>query len=120
MKKSTAAALLSAFVFPGIGHFYLRCPARGLALLAIAAAALADFVLRLWREAQLMQAALIDEINAAGFIDLQMLIAHALAAADRIERQPFTIAALALLACWLIGIVDSLRIGRKLDAAATS
>lgn len=120
MNKSAKSALLSALVFPGIGHLYLRSYARGGVLVAIAVAALADFIHRAWQEAELVREQLTAEINASGVVDLGDLIAHATTAADRIDNKPFTLAGGVLIACWLIGIFDSYRIGKKLDAITTS
>ena len=114
MQKSTTAALLSAFVFPGIGHLYLRSYVRGLLLLSIAAIALTDFIRRAWHEANLIREQLIDEINAGGIIDLEVLITQAQSAVAHIDRQPFTTATLILFVCWIIAIIDSYQLGRKL------
>lgn len=115
MRKTTTAVLLSAFAFPGSGHLYLRSYARGIALSAISAAALFDFIRRAWHEAELIRAQLVDEVNARGVMDIETLVAHATAAVDRIDHQPFTYTSLILFACWIIAIVDSHRIGAKLD-----
>ncbi len=40
MKKSTKAALLSAFVFPGVGHIFLKKYISGVALVGVSVAAL--------------------------------------------------------------------------------
>ena len=120
MRKSAIAALLSALVFPGAGHFYLRSYARGSALLIVSAAALFEFIRRAWREVEAIRSQLMTQIDVSGVVDLNTLIAHALAAADRIDRQPFTIAMLVLLGCWLIGIIDSHRIGKRIEEAPIS
>ena len=120
MNKSTKAALLSALVFPGIGHLYLRSYTRGIILLAICTVALTDFIRRAWHEAELIRTQINAEINATGIIDLESLIAHATAAADRIDHSPFTIATIVIVACWLIGIFDSYRIGKQFEETPTS
>ena len=118
MRKSLKAALLSALVFPGSGHLFLRCYARALVLFAITAAALADFIYRAWLIAEAIQAQLTHEIENGGMIDLPTLVAHATAALDRIDNQPFTLATMVMLICWLIGIVDSYRVGEQRERAA--
>lgn len=115
MRKSTLAPLLSAFVFPGLGHLYLRSYARASILLVITAAALFDFTQRAWQAVAAIRAQLVAEINATGVIDLETLIAHAMAIVDHIDRQPFTIATWIMFASWLVGIVDSHRLGKKLE-----
>ena len=120
MRKAITAVLLSALVFPGAGHLYLRSYARGLILLAISAAALTDFIRRAWHEAELIRTQLLGEINANGVIDLELLITQTMNSVHHIDRQPYTIATLILLACWIIGIVDSHLLGKKLEAATTT
>lgn len=120
MRKSITALLLSAFVFPGAGHLFLRSYARGIILLAISVVALVDFMRRAWHEAEIIREQLIDEINNSGAIDFELLVRHAMNAVDHIDRQPFTIATLILLACWLVGILDSYRLGKKMEEASTT
>lgn len=120
MRKSIAAVLLSALVFPGTGHLYLRSYPRGLILLAISVVALIDFIRRAWHEAELIRDQLIGEINASEIIDLELLIRQTLSAVDRIDNQPFTLATLVLLVCWLIGIIDSHRLGKKMEETSTT
>lgn len=120
MNKSTKSAWLSALVFPGIGHLYLRSYARGTILLAICAVALTDFIRRAWQEAELIRAQINTEINTTGVIDLESLIAHATATVDRVDNKPFTLAGIVLIGCWLFGIFDSYRIGKKAEATLPS
>lgn len=115
MKKSATAALLSACLFPGVGHLYVRSYGRGILLLLIAAAALLDFIRRAWQQVELIRAQLTDEINASGFIDLSALVDKTIADVHRIDQQPFTIATLVLTVCWIVGILDSYRIGKKFE-----
>lgn len=120
MRKSITAVLLSALVFPGAGHLYLRSYLRGCILAAIAAAALVDFIRRVWHEAELIRDQLIDRIDSGGIIDLESLITQTMANIHRIDSQPFTIATVVLLACWLVGIIDSHRIGKKIEEASAT
>jgi hypothetical protein len=115
MSKSMKAALLSALIFPGTGHLYLRSYARGIILLAICTIALIDFMRRALQQAELIRAQLTTEINAGGAVDIENLVAHATTAVDQIDHQPFTLATIVLFACWLFGIWDSYRIGQQLE-----
>ena len=115
MNKSMKSAVISAVVFPGAGHLFLRCYTRGIILIAISALALIEFIRRAWHEAELISAQISKEIDATGVVDLQSLITHATAAVDRVDNGPFTIATVVFLACWLIAIVDSYRIGKQLE-----
>lgn len=120
MRKSITAVLLSALVFPGVGHLYLRSYLRGFILVAISAAALIDFIRRAWREAEIIREQLLNEINSSGIIDFERLITQTTANIHHIDSQPFTIATLLLLACWLIAIIDSHREGKKIEEASAT
>lgn len=115
MNKSIAAALLSAVVFPGSGHLYLRRYLAAAVLIGASLLALAiigDFVIA--------QVRLIGDEILAGAIPLDPeLIAtrvrHSIEAAD-IAR--VRIAWWALVACWLLSIVDAFRLGRAAETQA--
>lgn len=111
--KVITATLLSALVFPGAGHLYLRSYPRGIGLIAINTLALIDFIRRAWHEAELIRAQIIDEISASGVIDLETIMAHTIAAVHRIDSTPFTFGGGVLLVCWLVGVFDSYRISSR-------
>lgn len=110
MQKSIKAALFSALIFPGCGHFLLRCYRTGFALLAITLAALG-----LMLNYALTQARIIaDQILANELPIDPVLIAERVSAATRGANSPENrIAMTVLIVCWIIGIVDSYRIGRR-------
>jgi hypothetical protein len=109
LKKSTKAALLSAFVFPGVGHVYLKKYTAGVSLAGVSFAAIYYLV------AQSVETAL--EITGkiqSGDVPLDIgaiteLVSQQSSGAD---AQMLNIATTALVICWLIGIVDSYRAGR--------
>ncbi|MFT3928947.1 MAG: hypothetical protein QM709_01515 [Spongiibacteraceae bacterium] len=120
MARSINAALLSALVFPGAGHLYLRSYMRGIVLAVISVVALADFIRRAWHEADIIRDQLLAEINAGGVIDLEYLITQATNAVNHIDRQPFALAGYVLLGCWIAGVVDSYRIGKKIEESSSA
>lgn len=112
MKKSIKATLLSALVFPGLGHFLLKNYIAGFALSGTALAALYFIMTRTVDRA--MQ--VVDKIQSGE------IPADAAVITDLVEKQsqgagaqPLNIATLVLLIVWLIGIVDAFRIGRAHD-----
>jgi len=103
------AALLSALVFPGLGHFYLKQRIQGTLL---AGAALASLYLVISRTVE-VALELSDEILRG---DIQPNVA---AVTDSLARQTagadtllLNIAYAVLVIAWVIGIVDSYRAGR--------
>jgi hypothetical protein len=109
MKRSTKAALLSAFVFPGAGHFFLRKYIAGIFL----AAASFSAIYYIFNNA-LERALQITEQIQNGDVPLDVVTITELASKQPTgaDAQMLNIAAVTLTICWLIGIVDAYRIGR--------
>ncbi len=117
MSKSIKAAMLSALVFPGVGHFYLKKHIPGIILAGTALASLYFVISRM-----VERALHIAEQIQRGEVPLDVAII-----AELVSRQPTgTDAALlnftwtVLIISWFIGIADSYRVGRvqgKFDAA---
>ena len=108
MKKSSKAALLSGLIFPGIGHFVLKQYLRGSILMLIALVALSVIVTRIFQQAL----TIVDRINSgeipADTVAIAEMVSNSTSAADSLIDN---IALIVLLACWLVGIVDSYRLG---------
>ena len=112
MKKVTKAALLSAFVFPGAGHIFLKNYITGIALASASLTMIYYLVSGALQSAQ----QIIDKIQA-GDIDPDLttiteMVAQQSTGTD--ARMP-NIAAAVLVICWLVGIIDSYRAGRQRD-----
>ncbi len=108
MKKSTKAVLLSAFVFPGAGHFFLKKYISGVVLVGASFAGI-YFLISKTKERALQ----ITEKIQSG--DIRSDVA---AIAEIISKQPtgteaqlLKYATAVLIICWIIGIVDSYRVG---------
>ena len=111
MNKSVKAALLSGLLFPGTGHLLLKRYMRGIALCVTALLCLVIVV------GNSIQIALSvrDKIESGEIpLDLQV-ITEVLAARGGPDFQIVDFAALVLVGCWIVGIVDSYRIGRIKD-----
>ena len=112
MNKPMKAALLSAFVFPGVGHFLLKKYIPGTVLAGTAFAGLYFLI------AKTVERALqITEKIQSGEVQLDAATITELVSKQAIgtEAQLLNIAAAVLFISWLIGIVDSYRVGRAQD-----
>ena len=107
MKQNVKAALMSALVFPGAGHFILGRAARGCLFIApclLAAIYVGAYVIQ--RANQVM--ALVE--SGALPLDPQ-LIAERISAAPGDEGPMMTVAVVVCLLCWAGSIADALWIG---------
>ena len=108
MTKSTKAALLSGLVFPGIGHFVLKQYVRGSILMLVALIAMSAIVRIVFQQAQ----AIVDRV-VSGEIALDTAAISTLVAEPSNDSDSFitSVSWTVFLACWLIGIIDSYRVG---------
>ena len=108
MKRSTKAALLSALVFPGAGHFYLK---RHIVGIVLTGAALASISL-------IVSEAIDRAMRIAGEIQLGEGAVDVAAITELLSNQAsdagplMDIATAVLIGAWFIGIVDAYRLGR--------
>lgn len=108
MKRSSKAALLSGLIFPGIGHMVLKQYLRGSVLMLSALAAFSVIVTRVFQRAL----TIVDRINS-GDVPVETsaiaeLVSISTSGADSFIEDT---AVIVLGACWLIGIIDSYRLG---------
>ena len=112
MKKSMKAALLSALIFPGVGHFYLKRFKSGLLLAGVSFAALyyllAKAVERAYEISEKIQSGAVP-------LDAEAINSLVTQPSSGADAQMLSLATTALVVCWLIGIVDSYRAGRVQD-----
>lgn len=108
MKRSTKAALLSGLIFPGIGHLFLRHYVRGTVLALAALLATSIIVSSAYQQAL----AIVARIES-GDIPLDPVAIAAMASNSSAGSNGFveTAALIVLLASWLLGIIDSCRLG---------
>jgi len=110
MKKSMKAALWSALVFPGAGHFLLKRYARGMVLFVPTVLALLYLV-----NDMLQQAAVIADKIMSGAVPADVTAITALVAAGGKDSTMLELAGYVLLVCWVAGMIDSYRIGNAED-----
>lgn len=110
MNRSKKAALLSAVVFPGAGHWYLGKRKQAIALFA--ASAVATYVLV---AGALAQANLIADKVISGELEpeisqLMVLLQEQISAN---ETSSMSTATIALVVIWMVGVVGAWIAGRK-------
>jgi hypothetical protein len=113
MNRAASAALLSAFVFPGVGHLYLRRPLR--ACLFIVPAAVAAVLY--FGDAFSQASAMLDQIQSGALAPDPAAIAARLEAQDS-GFSLGSVSGLVLLACWAGSIIDSFVVARRAGPGA--
>jgi len=114
MKASSKAALLSAFVFPGLGHLYLKQFRRGLAILLIAIGGLGVLI---WSAAAAAMRFLSGPgaDMTGGTPDLQKI--QDILGSNALTAGPCYDAAFYILVClWLFAVIDAYRIGKRRES----
>jgi len=108
MKRSSKAALLSGLIFPGIGHIVLKQYLRGSVLMLFTLVALSVIVTRIYQRAL----SIVDRVNSGDIpIDtgaIAEMVSNSTSGADSFIEN---IALIVMGACWLIGVIDSYRLG---------
>ena len=112
MNKPMKAALLSTFVFPGVGHFFLKNYISGGILVGTAFAGLYLLIVK-----TVERALQITEKIQSGEVQLDSATITELVSnqATATDTHLLNIAGAVFVISWLIGIVDSYRIGRAQD-----
>jgi hypothetical protein len=108
MTRSTKAALLSALIFPGIGHMVLKQYLRGSVLMIFALIASSVIVTVVIQRAL----TIVDRINSGEIPGETGAIAEMVSnSTNGGDSLIVNISVIVLGACWLIGIIDSYRLG---------
>ena len=115
MSKSTKAALLSAFVFPGVGHFFVKKYMVGMALAGASLVGIYWLVTQVVERAQQITAQIQRGEVPLDVATITELVAQQPTGA---EAQMLDLATGVLIVAWIIGIVDSYRVGRAQQNAA--
>lgn len=115
MSRSINALLLSALVLPGTGQLYLKHYGRGFALIGVS---LACLWILMDRTMQLASIVLVQLEADGGAIDPGKITELVAQASNSSGSALVTVATLGLAGCWLIGIVDAYRLGRREAEAA--
>ncbi|ABZ78325.1 conserved hypothetical protein [Shewanella halifaxensis HAW-EB4] len=114
MKTSVKAALLSAFVCPGSGHFYLKKNTTGKLLLITTVMTLCFLLWHAYQRAQVISQQILN-----GEIPLQLDAIYSAVTQAPVGNEALyiNIATMGFIAAWVIGIIDSYRLGKQADDA---
>ena len=111
MKVSHKAALLSAFVFPGVGQLYLKKYWRGLVIMFLSCTGLGYMI---W-SATVSALNRLDDVIVkmkGDTVNLQEL--SGIVGSKTLTTDPYHVAVFYFIVClWIFAIVDAYRIGRQ-------
>jgi len=108
MKKSVKAALLSAFVYPGVGHFFLKKYALCTVFICAFSVPLYFIVSEIFTKAEQV----VEQIkNGEIPLDIAAISESLSSSMAGVDSQELNIKMYLLVIIWLIGIIDSYRIG---------
>lgn len=112
MNNTVKAGLLSAFLFPGAAHWWLKKRIAA-GVFAIGAALPLYYII----DITLTQTQLIVDkvMMSGGNIDLLSINELVTQQMESIDTQDVHLATIVLLCVWLVNILDAIRLARKLD-----
>ncbi|QYK01858.1 hypothetical protein [Shewanella psychrotolerans] len=117
MNKAMIAALMSAFICPGSGHFYLKRYNTGTLISFISLSGLVYLLYKAVERAQ----AISDRILSGEIpLDVNVIYQHISQVPAGDDSQWINIATFTFIAAWLVGIIDAYRIGKLLDKQQAS
>ena len=114
MTPPLKAALISALVFPGGGHFYLKKHFAGVLLAGISLVCVYLLISTAMEAAQVLSL----KIQSGEIpLDIARIRAEIYKQSAASGSATTEIATWLLVICWLVGIADSFRLGRKQEQA---
>jgi len=112
MNNSLKGAFLSGLVFPGLGQVVLKHYKRGAVIMLTVLASLSVIVI----EAVQIGFTILEKIESeGGTIDMNTISNAAIQASTTSDSLMFSFALLLIIFCWIVGVVDAFRIGKKKD-----
>ena len=112
MNNSLKGALLSGLIFPGFGQVSLKHYKRGIVLMFTVLASLIVIVMKAVQHAF----TILEKIELeGGVIDIKTITDAASQAASSSDSLIYNLGLLLIVICWIVGIVDAYRIGKKKD-----
>ncbi len=111
MTQSIKGALLSGLVFPGLGQVVLKYYKRGIALIITVSIGLVVISVTAIQKAL----AILEKVELeGGAIDMSTITKAASQASDTSSSFIMDLIGLLLVCCWVFGIIDAYRIGKKI------
>ena len=112
MNNLLKGALLSGLVFPGLGQVVLKHYKRGAVLMLAITATLLAVLIKAVQQAF----TILEKIESeGGAIDMSTISNAATQASTTSDSLIFKLLLWLIIFCWVIGVVDAYRIGRKKD-----
>jgi hypothetical protein len=112
MNNSLKGALLSGLIFPGLGQIVFKHYKRGMYLILTVSVSMMVIVVKAVRHGL----AILEKIRVeGGVIDLETITEVATKATSATDSLIFNAAFLLIIICWIFGIVDAYKIGKKMD-----
>ena len=112
MNNSFKGALYSGLVFPGLGQVVLKKHKKGIPLILVVAVSVVIFITKALQEAF----AILNIIESSGgAIDMNTISRAANQAVTSSDSLTLELLLYFIILCWIIGIIDAYRIGRKKD-----
>lgn len=112
MKKALTAGLLSALVAPGSGHFYLQHKRRALVFFVLAILSLGLLLQHVMQVAQVIS---LDIQTGVLPLDIGVIAAEVTKQTTATIRDGADKLMYGFIVCWLIALLDSVRLGLKQD-----
>ena len=117
MSHALKASLLSGLVFPGLGHIILKHYKRGVALVVVTLVLMAFFMYYAVNQAlQILDRIVVE----GGAIDMKAVSDIAIRTGTTSGSIVLNLLLMLLVGCWLFGLVDAYRMGRRKDLAGQS
>lgn len=110
MNRSTTAVVLSALVLPGAGQLYLKHVWRGMVFIGVSLACLWLIVVRTMQQAS---AVLAQMESQGGALDAAQLAGWMGQTQGGSGSMAATMAVWVLFVCWVVGIIDTHRLGKR-------
>ena len=112
MNNSLKGALLSGVIFPGLGQVRFKHYKSGIVLMFTVSASMVVIVLKAVQHAF----TILENIELkGGVLDIKTITDAATQAASTSDSLLYNLGLLLIVICWIFGIVDAYRIGKKMD-----
>lgn len=112
MKKTVTAVLLSAFAAPGAGHFYLKHKRSAIVFFVLALISLSLLMQQIMQVAQVIA---LDIQTGVLPLDVGIISAEITKQTTDTIANSANNALYGFIVCWLVAMLDSLRLGLKQD-----
>ncbi|MFQ5683771.1 MAG: hypothetical protein ACE5HC_10925 [Candidatus Binatia bacterium] len=117
MNNALKGAFWSGFIFPGLGQIVLKHHKRGAFIMLVVLVSISVVVVEAARSAL----AILEAIAASGgAINMNTILSAATQAVVTSRSFTLNLVLWTTILCWIIGVVDAYRIGRKKDIEEAS